>query len=153
MIQQGQPDPTGTNQKVWLSADRDIAVMFPAYVARALRLTSAQLKLAAAPDSSVYHARIAILSNLAERLRDFTNGSTGEGAAANVHELAVRVGFLQGDECDSDTLLVRSMFAEQLMRVVFSAYFYGVRMSLHAGERAVNREDLELAVKEVMGVI
>lgn len=152
MIQQGQPDPTGTNQKVWLSADRDIAVMFPSYVARALRLTAASLASGSTPEDQKRSMTDA-LSALASKLAAFTNGSSGEGSAATVHELASRVGFIEPADAPHDVLAVRQLFAEQLTRVVASAYFYGVRMSLHAGERAVNKEDLERAVKDVAGVV
>lgn len=149
MIQQGQPDPTGTNQKVWLSADRDIAVMFPSYVARALRLTASEISKS---DRSLAERELLMagLSRLAETLAAFTNGSSGDGAADTVHALGDRVGLLPQAGPRDDA---RAMFNEQLMRVLASAYFYGVRMSLHAGERAVNREDLALAVKDVLGVV
>lgn len=139
-LQGKMPDPTGTNNCLWTSPERDIAHTYPLFVRRALELTENEINKVPHNDEMIKQ-----LGTLASLLAAFVNCCAGM-PEANLAEAGEAIADFENSDCGQ---LPASIFNKWLARVFAGAYFKGIREALHCGQKAVGASDLDTFVKQL----
>lgn len=132
----------------WLSPDRDLAIMWPTYLIKALQLAENDI-LSRQSSPKVTPQECPELSQLycyARRVTDFDKRCVGPDSPKSVHTLALATQILDPELAGAEALV-----GKYLLRVMQGAYFKGVRFATMKGESPVYREDLDAMVEEWVG--
>ena len=145
MFQMARRDPTGTNEKVWLSPDRDIATMAPAWLTRAMSSAAHEMGFVRGSKDPLAPGQ-AEFKDFWLRVSAFVETCVGPDSGKTLDEHAARHGLGVPGDKEAERVLGRC-----LLRVILAEYYKGVRMSLHQGERQVGADQLRAAAVDIVG--
>ena len=128
---------------LWLSPDRELTVMYPTYMYKALQLAEREMMarhpLAGNEELRSFYA-------YAGALKSFWGSVVGDERPAHISELEVRLGLLSPRYAESEQVI-----GKYLHRVLMGAFFKGAGYAYMRGDRPIERKDLDAMVADWVG--